>query len=246
MESRTGVTAEQPSPLAQQGGEQSPRAAALAWFGLSVLLMTTLFALVVRQMLSLIAPSLQTTLGFTDLQIGMLQGLGMAIFACVASYPMGWLADRFGRRLILAIGVVIWSAATFCSAFQGSFGGLFACTIGIAIGEAGLAPIVYAMIPDLFPERQRSTANFIFYGASLLGAGAGMALAGALLQWLAGSQHDFPAWLAGIDTWRMAMMAVALPGPLFLLLVATMPLGKRLPFQRQESASADPTMVATA
>jgi len=205
---------------------ESPRAAMWAWYGLGVLLMTTLFAFVVRQMLSLIAPSLQTTLGFSDWQLGMLQGLGMAVFASVASYPMGWLADRYGRRLILALGVACWSLATGLSAFQDSFGGLFAATIGIAIGEAGLAPIVFALIPDLFPERQRNTANFIFYGGSLLGAGLGMALGGALLQWLAAAPDALPAWLAGVDSWRIAMMLIALPGPLFFLLVLTMPVAK--------------------
>lgn len=196
-----------------------------AWYGLGVLLMTTLFAFVVRQMLSLIAPSLQTSLGFTDLQLGMLQGLGMAVFASVASYPMGWLADRFGRRLVLALGVACWSLATAVFAFQNGFWGLFAATIGIAIGEAGLAPIVFALIPDLFPERQRNTANFIFYGGSLLGAGLGMTLGGALLQWLAHSQEALPAALAGVDIWRIAMMMIALPGPIFFLLVLTMPSG---------------------
>lgn len=199
----------------------------LAWYGLCVLLMTTLFAFVVRQMLSLIAPSLQLSLGFTDLQLGMLQGLGMAVFASVASYPMGWLADRFGRRLTLALGVACWSAATALFAFQNGFWGLFAATIGIAIGEAGLAPIVFALIPDLFPERQRNTANFIFYGGSLLGAGLGMALGGALLQWLDGAHGGFPGWLADYDSWRLAMMLIALPGPIFFLLVLTMPLGNR-------------------
>lgn len=205
---------------------ESRRAVTLAWYGLAVLLMTTLFALVVRQMLSLIGPSLQTSLGFTDLQIGMLQGLGMAIFACVASYPMGWLADRYGRRLLLAIGVGIWSLATLFCAFQDSFGGLFAGTVGIAIGEAGLAPIVYAMIPDLFPERKRNTANLIFYAGSLFGAGLGMALGGAMLEWLATSPSILPTWLAEVDSWRIAMVAIALPGPLFFLLVATMPLAR--------------------
>ena len=196
-----------------------------AWYGLGVLLMTTLFAFVVRQMLSLIAPSLQASLGFTDLQLGMLQGLGMAVFASVASYPMGWLADRFGRRLILALGVACWSLATALFAFQNGFWGLFAATIGIAIGEAGLAPIVFALIPDLFPERQRNTANFIFYGGSLLGAGLGMALGGALLQWLAYSQGTLPAAFSGVDIWRIAMMVIALPGPIFFLLVLAMPSG---------------------
>ena len=212
--------------IAKVSEGESPRAAVWAWYGLVVLLMTTLFAFVVRQMLSLIAPSLQTTLGFSDWQLGMLQGLGMAVFASVASYPMGWLADRFGRRLILALGVACWSLATGLSAFQDSFGGLFVATIGIAIGEAGLAPIVFALIPDLFPERQRNTANFIFYGGSLLGAGLGMAFGGALLQWLAGAPDALPTWLAGVDNWRIAMMIIALPGPLFFLLVLTMPVAK--------------------
>jgi len=199
----------------------------LAWYGLGVLLMTTLFAFVVRQMLSLIAPSLQLSMGFTDLQLGMLQGLGMAVFASVASYPMGWLADRFGRRLILALGVACWSLATALFAFQSGFWGLFAATVGIAVGEAGLAPIVFALIPDLFPEKQRNTANFIFYGGSLLGAGIGMALGGALLQWLAGAHGGFPGRLADFDSWRLAMILIALPGPIFFLLVLTMPLGNR-------------------
>jgi MFS family permease len=206
---------------------ESSSGAMLAWYGLAVLLMTTLLALVVRQMLSLIAPSLQTTLGFTDLQIGMLQGLGMAIFACVASYPMGWLADRFGRRLILAIGVGIWSLATFFCAFQHSFGGLFVGTIGIAIGEAGLAPIVYAMIPDLFPERKRNTANLIFYAGFMLGAGIGMALGGALLQWLASAPASLPESLKGVDSWRIAMGLIAIPGSLFFLLIVTMPAARQ-------------------
>jgi MFS family permease len=220
------------------------KAPASAWYGLFVLVMTTLFAFVDRQILNLVGPSLQTSLGFTDFQIGMIQGLGLAIFASVAAYPMGWLADRFGRRLILAIGILCWSLATGISGLQDSFGGLFLGTIGIAIGEAGVAPIIYAMIPDLFPERQRSTATFIFYGASLIGSGAGMAIGGAMLQWLSGSAHDLPLWIAGIDTWRIAMVLVALPGPLFCLLVLTMPLGgnaNRRPLK--DAAAGDPTMI---
>ena len=239
------------SRAAQGEAREARGAAAWAWYGLGVLLMTTLFAFVVRQMLSLIAPALQTSLGFTDLQLGMLQGLGMAVFASIASYPMGWLADRFGRRLLLALGVACWSLATALFAFQDSFGGLFAATIGIAIGEAGLAPIVFALIPDLFHERQRNTANFIFYGGSLLGAGLGMALGGAMLQWLAGAHGSLPGWLAGIDSWRLAMMLIALPGPIFFLLVLTMPLGRQgsetaTPIATDDAGSRDFIPYATA
>src|SRR3546814_15731026 len=100
------------------------------------------------------------------------------------------------------------------------------------------------MIPDLFPERQRSTANFIFYGASLIGSGAGMAIGGGMLHWLSGSAHELPLWLAGIDTWRLAMMMVAMPGPLLCPLVPTMPLGDnsdRLP--AKYAAAGGPAMI---
>ena len=236
MTNRTGLTRTEASPplvgRAAVGSTDRPdagRVGALAWYGLAVLLTANFYGLVVRQMLNLIAPGLQSSFGFSDLQLGMLQGLGMAVFACIASYPMGWLADRYGRRLLLAIGVGIWSLSTVLYAFQDSFGGLFAGTVGIAIGEAGLIPIIYAMIPDLFPEHRRNTANLIFYGGSLFGAGIGMALGGAILEWLATSPASLPDWLAGVDSWRLAMVMIALPGPVLLLLIATMPLARHAP-----------------
>src|SRR5690606_37528770 len=43
----------------------------------------------------------------------------------------------------------------------------------------------------------------------------------------AGAHGAFPGWLADIDSWRLAIMLIALPGPVFFLLVLTMPLGNR-------------------
>ncbi len=97
----------------------------------------------------------------------------MALFASAAGYPIGWLADRFGRRLILGICIVVWSISTAACAFQYSYFGLFATTAGIAIGEAALGPIIFSMLPDLFPERQRNTANFIFFRRDPAGRGRG-------------------------------------------------------------------------
>src|SRR3546814_15630369 len=45
-------------------------------------------------------------------------------------------------------------------------------------------------------------------------------------QGLAEAHHAFPSWLAGFDPWQLAMLAIAVPGPLFFLLVLTMPLTK--------------------
>lgn len=203
-----------------------PRAPAAAWLALAVLVATTLFAFVDRQIITLVAPPLQLSLGLTDLELGAIQGLGLAIFAGFASYPVGWLADRYGRRLILCIGIIVWALSTAACAFQTSFTGLFIATIGIAVGEAGLAPIIWSIIPDLFPGRQRRLANFIYFAASLIGAAIGMVLGGVALGWLSDNPGAMPAFLHGYEPWRAALLVVALPGPLFVLLVALIKIGK--------------------
>src|SRR3546814_2276996 len=60
----------------------------------------------------------------------------------------------------------------------------------------------------------RSTRTDTLFPYTTLFRSAGMAIGGGMLQWLSGSAHELPLWLAGIDTWRLAMMMVAVPGPL--------------------------------
>lgn len=204
-----------PSPGARQSAPVS------AWYALGVLIATTLFAFVDRQIINLIAPSLQKDLGISDLQLGIMHGLGLALFASAAAYPIGWLADRYGRRLVLGCCIIVWSLSTAACAFQTSFAGIFAATAGIAIGEAALTPVIFSMLPDLFPERQRNTANFIFFGVALLGVAVGLGLGGVTLELLENSHQSLPAILSGLESWRIALILVAIPGPLFVLLLMT-------------------------
>jgi MFS family permease len=194
-----------------------------AWYALAVLVLTVIFAVLDRQILNLVVPSLQLTLRLSDMQLGLLQGFGLAIFAGVASYPIGWLADRYGRKLLLCLSILIWSLATAACAFQTSFTGLFLCTIGLSIGEAGLIPIVYGFLPDLFAARDRLTANVVVIGAGLLGSSITMGLSGLTLRWLTIHHPTLPMLPAGLEPWRLALLAVAMPAPLLILLVALLP-----------------------
>lgn len=214
-----------PDALAVAAASEPPpvreKAPASAWYALAVLIATTLFAFVDRQIINLVAPSLQTDLGLSDLQLGIMHGVGLALFASAAAYPIGWLSDRFGRRLVLGCCILVWSISTAACAFQTSFGGLFVAVAGIAIGEAALSPVIFSMIPDLFPERQRNSANFIFFGVALLGVAVGLGLGGVTLQWLADNHDSLPAIFSDLSSWRVALILVAAPGPLFVLLLAS-------------------------
>jgi predicted MFS family arabinose efflux permease len=197
------------------------KAPASAWYALAVLIATTLFAFVDRQIINLVAPSLQRDLGLSDMQLGIMQGLGLTLFASAAAYPIGWLSDRYGRRLILGCCIMLWSISTAACAFQSSFAGVFVATGGIAIGEAALSPVIFSMMPDLFPERQRNTANFIFFAVALLGIAIGLGLGGVTLSLLEKNHQQLPALFASMESWRVALILVAAPGPLFVLLLAT-------------------------
>ena len=202
-------------------------AGAAAWWSLAVLVAINLFAFVDRQMLSLLAAPMAVSLVLSNTQLGELQGLGLTIFATLFTYPLGWLADRFDRRLVLAGCVVVWAAGTAACGLAQGFIPLFLATVAIGAGEAGLAPLILAAIPDLFEGRERTTANLVYYVASGLGISLGYALGGAMIAAVRPLQAVLPETFARLGSWRLAFMAVSAPAPLFLALLATARLHRR-------------------
>ena len=59
----------------------------------------------------------------------------------------GWLADRFGGKLILALGVLIWSIFTIITPPAALFGLsiLIVARIGMGLGEAVTFPSIYSI-----------------------------------------------------------------------------------------------------
>lgn len=191
----------------------------LAWYGLAVLIAASILAAVDRQILVLLAEPIRQSLDLSDTKLGLLQGAGIALFAGLAAVPLGWLADRHGRKWVLAGCVLVWTAATAACGLAWDFTSLFIAAIGLGIGEAGLAPVVYGLIPDMVPARRRVLANGIFALASILGAGLGIGLSGAMIGAIDHIRPLLPASLAGLDAWRLSFFAVAVPGPLVAALI---------------------------
>ncbi|MCE2907520.1 MAG: MFS transporter [Betaproteobacteria bacterium] len=205
------------------GPARDPRSARTAAYALGVLVTAAVFAAVNRQILVLLGEPIRQSLGLSDTQLGLLQGLGVTLFCGLAAVPIGWLADRFGRRRLLALCIVVWSAATAACGMAQDFTALFAAAAVLGIGEAGLTPIVYGLLPDAVPARRRALANGIFTLAVILGAGLGIAFSGAIVQALGSASGVLPPALQGLEAWRLAFLFVALPGPLVALLVLLIP-----------------------
>jgi ACS family sodium-dependent inorganic phosphate cotransporter len=72
----------------------------------------------------------------------------------------GRLADRFGGKLILGLGVVVWSIFTIITPFAAGAGlaALIVTRIGMGLGEAVTFPSVYSLVTRWFPDQEKSKA----------------------------------------------------------------------------------------
>ena len=192
-----------------------------AWYSLFILTLVMLFAMVDRSILSLMAEPVKQTLELSDLQLGLMQGTGIAIFAALAAFPIGWLADKYGRRNILAASVVVWSLAVVGCAYADTFWQMFLATSMVGAGEAGLAPITFAMIPRMFGRAKRQIANSIFVLAAAASGGLGMVLAGQLVGFVEVIRDLLPVAIQGFEAWRLSFLVAAAPAPLMIVLIYT-------------------------
>lgn len=204
------------------------RAPLAAWYALAALSVAVLYSLVDGQVLTLLVQPLKTDLHLSDTQIGSLRGLGSTLFATIAVVPLGWLADKIDRRLLLAMSILVWSGAVASCGLASGYWSLLLCVALLGAGEASLTPVVYSMIPELFPQRQWMSANFIFYAATLLGAGAGYAIAGAVIDHISQVAQWFPTGPFSHQTWRQVFVVVALPGPFLALAIGLIRMKRRV------------------
>jgi MFS family permease len=191
-----------------------------AWYALWVMIAATIVGFVDREVLVLVAEPLKHEIGLTDGQFGILLGLGPGLIAAAGAIALGWLSDRLPRQLVLAGCVLAWSIATAASGLAANFPQLLLATLAIALGEAALTPVIFSMVPDLFPGRSRTTANFVIFAAVILGAGLGFALGGGALALIDSHRASLPAALRGMSAWRIAFFFVAVPGVPISLAVA--------------------------
>lgn len=236
---KAGPNAEHPlSPPGIEVASDRPRAGLGrglllgAWYGLLVLILVSMIGNSVNQVMLLVTEPMKQELLLSDAQIGALRGIGVSMVVAIATYPIGWLADRVDRRAIIAICIVIWSLSTAALGLSTSYAMMFGCAMGIAVGEAVLGPVVFSIIPDLFPPERRMIANSIFFIAQLLGYAAGLSIGGAMIGAIESSHAALPDFLQGMATWRVAFFAVALPG----LVIAPLVLG--IPVRRTRRSAA--------
>src|SRR5947209_5525538 len=106
-----------------------------------------------RQVLGAVGEPIKREWGLSDAQLASLTTAFVLLCAAVG-LPLGRWADRGRRKLILAVGVVVWSLFTGVSGLAWGFASLFVFRLGVGVGEASCAPAANSLLGDLFGPGQ--------------------------------------------------------------------------------------------
>ena len=125
-------------------------------------------AYVDRVNISVAAPIMRKELGLTPTELGL-------IFSAFA-YPYaamqivgGWLADRFGPRLVLAGLSLLWAMATILTGISWSVASLVGFRVLVGVGEGGAFPAATRAFTFWLPVRERGFAQGITHSFARLG-----------------------------------------------------------------------------
>ncbi|XP_046653023.1 protein spinster-like [Daphnia pulicaria] len=119
-----------------------------------------------------ILPVIIDELDLSNLQGGLLQSAFIVSYVVVAPL-VGYLGDRFSRKIILIVGLTVWSLVSLAGSYMTTYSSLLALRCLGGIGEATYSAIGPAMIADMFVGDTRSNMLAMFYFMMLVGGGLG-------------------------------------------------------------------------
>jgi MFS transporter, ACS family, D-galactonate transporter len=133
-----------------------------------------------RANLSIAAPMLKDELGMSASQLGLLLSSFFWTYSLFLILS-GWLVDRLNVSWVLAIGFLLWSAATSATGFSHGFTALLVVRLALGIGESVAYPAYSRILTKYFPASQRASANSIIASGLACGPAFGMLLGGMLM-----------------------------------------------------------------
>lgn len=158
-------------------GSHAPR------LGLLLSVMCVALALVIgaTSSLSLALPNLALDTGATQTELTWVVNAYALVFAGLL-LPIGFAADRFGRRPFLVYGLLLFGLASLGSALVTDPSIIIALRGVAGVGAAAVMPATLSVLVDAYPEEKRPLAISVWAGVSGAGAMIGIVAAGLLLE----------------------------------------------------------------
>jgi MFS family permease len=98
-----------------------------------------------RSVIFVLFEPIKRDLDLTDQQLGWLGSAYVVVYA-LSAIPLGILSDLKSRRVVIATGVIVWSAFTALGGLARNFWQLFSCRSMVGIGESSYTPAAQSLI----------------------------------------------------------------------------------------------------
>ena len=154
-----------------------------------------------RQAVFSMFPSLKSDLGMSDQQLGLAGALFLWVYAFGCPIA-GQIGDRFSKRLLVVLSLVVWSVVTVATGLAGSALVLLTLRALMGISESLFMPTAIALTANAHPPSLRSRAIAVLTTAQIAGTVGG--------SWFGG-------WMADRGQWRGAFLVLGGVGVLYAL-----------------------------
>jgi len=149
------------------------------WTICAMLFVATSINYMDRQVIAILKPTLQHSIGLTEL------GYGYIVDAFQVAYALGLLAagrliDRLGTRIGYMLVMAGWSLSAMGHALASSALEFGFARVLLGLGESGNFPAAIKTVAEWFPQNERSLATGIFNS----GANVGAILAPMMVPWV--------------------------------------------------------------
>ncbi|MCH9707663.1 MAG: MFS transporter [Actinomycetia bacterium] len=158
-------------------GEGHPR----RWAILSVLIVSLIVVVLDNTILNIALPTIQSELEATQGELVWAVDSYILVFAALL-FTWGVLGDRYGRKRILVVGLIVFGLSSAACAFASTPQMLIGFRAVMGIGGAAVLPTTLAIITVVFPPHERGRAIGTWAGAVGAAVALGPVLGGALLQ----------------------------------------------------------------
>ena len=139
------------------------------WTIVALLFFATTINYIDRQVLGILAPTLEKEIGWSEIEYGYIVVAFQAAYA-IGLVLIGRMMDLLGTKRGYSIAMVVWSVAAMAHAAARSAFGFGAARFALGLGESGNFPAAIKTVAEWFPRKERALATGIFNAGSNVGA----------------------------------------------------------------------------
>lgn len=154
-----------------------------------------------RQAVFSMFPSLKVDLGMSDSQLGLTGAIFLWVYA-IGCLIAGQLGDRYSKRLLVILSIIIWSIVTLATGFAQSVIFMLVLRALMGISESLFMPTAIALTANAHPPSLRSRAIAVLTTAQIAGTIGG--------SWFGG-------WMADQGRWREAFFILGAIGLIYAI-----------------------------